>query len=287
MQPPRLRTVPGIAPTGRYAECFIDPEGLDIGLGAVSDGGLLASFVEFCLPGPGVAVVEVGAGTGLLTFEGGLAAAIGPRGELVATDPVAALLRLFVQKRAREGAGQVRVLRAAAEALPVADAQADLVCGSRFLQYCDVPRALAEMVRVTRPGGTVAVLAVLQPVVGPGWLDVLRPLRAATRRAGRIVGAGLPHCSGAVASAFTAAGLCRVETQRRMQRADFPDYATCVRLLTQLSCLEALLVGLAAGEAEAALHQAYSDVRTMFGLRPPEQRRLLLRYEFVRGRVPD
>ncbi|MCB1994993.1 MAG: methyltransferase domain-containing protein [Burkholderiaceae bacterium] len=45
-----------------------------------------------------------------------------------------------------------------AEALPFADAEFDLVTSQYGLEYCDRDRALAEMLRVTAPGGRIALL---------------------------------------------------------------------------------------------------------------------------------
>jgi SAM-dependent methyltransferase len=266
-----------------YVDAFVDPEGLDIGLGSISDGGVLARFVDFAGVGPGCAVVEVGAGTGLLTFEGGLCDAAGASGEVLATDPSTPLLRVLAHKRDRFAPGRVRVSRAPAEALPVAAAQADVVCGSRFLHYCDIPLALAEMARVVRPGGTVAVMAVLPPVMARSWRRVLLPLLGGARRPSR--GARrLLHRPGQVAAAFADAGLIGVQTCPQQHEAEFVDHAVTLRLVSQLSVLEVLASGLPQERRDAAVDRAYHELRAMFALHPPSERRMTLRYEFVRGR---
>jgi len=289
----RLRLAParaGVLRTGAaYADAFVDPEGLDIGLGAISAGGLLARFVQFAGVSPGALVVEVGAGTGLLTFEGGLADAAGPGGEVLATDPAGPLLRVLRGKRDRLSTAftaPVRTAWAPAEALPLADAQADVVCGSRFLQYCAPAAAVAEMARVARPGGSVAVLAALDPVLAPAWRAVLAPLLRAATRAGQPRPHGLLHRPGDVPAAFAACGLEQVQAQGQAHEAELPDAVTGLRLISQLSALEALVTGLPAELQQPLLDRAYRDLRTMLAAAAPEARRLVLRYELVRGRVP-
>src|SRR4051812_30174654 len=93
------------------------------------------------------AVVEVAAGTGLLTglLEPGL-----PEGSTyVATDISAAMLRLA---RTRPGADRIPHVCAAAFAMPFPDATTDLVVSSLGPMQEDV-RALSEALRLLAPGG--------------------------------------------------------------------------------------------------------------------------------------
>jgi SAM-dependent methyltransferase len=45
-----------------------------------------------------------------------------------------------------------------AEALPLADAYADVTLSVTVMEECDADRMLAEMIRVTRPGGRIGVI---------------------------------------------------------------------------------------------------------------------------------
>jgi SAM-dependent methyltransferase len=92
-------------------------------------------------------VVEIGAGTGLNVRHYPRAA-----GEVILTEPVPAMYRRL-QGRA-VGQTAVRVVPAAADALPVQDGSVDTVVSTLVLcTVPDVDSVLAELVRVLRPGG--------------------------------------------------------------------------------------------------------------------------------------
>ena len=92
-------------------------------------------------------VLELGAGTGLATT--GLLAA---GADVVATDVGP---RMLGRLHAKHPSVPVAVARA--EALPFAEASFDLVCGAQMWHWVDVPRAAAEVRRVLRPDGRLAV----------------------------------------------------------------------------------------------------------------------------------
>lgn len=98
-------------------------------------------------------VVDVGAGTGLLT----LAAA--PQVQRVwAIDIAPAMLEYLRTKAASAGLDNVELATASAASLPLVDEVATVVVSNYCLHHLDEPgkrRALAEMHRVLRPGGRV------------------------------------------------------------------------------------------------------------------------------------
>jgi SAM-dependent methyltransferase len=98
--------------------------------------------------GPGVDVLDLAAGTGKLT-EG----LVAREAKVVAVEPVAAmrakLIGAFPQVDARDGT---------AEALPVDDDSIDLVTVGQAFHWFDPQPALAEIHRVLRPGGALALV---------------------------------------------------------------------------------------------------------------------------------
>ena len=93
-------------------------------------------------------VVDVGAGTGALT--GGLVS----RGcRIVALEPDERMLA-ELHRRIPEALA----VNAAAEALPLRDGSVDAVLAATSFHWFDRDRALAEFVRVLRPGGVLALL---------------------------------------------------------------------------------------------------------------------------------
>ncbi|GAB3604886.1 class I SAM-dependent methyltransferase [Conyzicola nivalis] len=94
------------------------------------------------------AVVDVGAGTGKFT------ASLVARGLAVtAVEPDAAMLA----RLARNHPG-VTALAGRAEEIPLPDASADLVTFAQAWHWVDVPAASAEVARVLRPGGALALV---------------------------------------------------------------------------------------------------------------------------------
>ena len=106
-----------------------------------------ADLFDALPPLAGARVLELGAGTGLQTpglLERGA--------QVVSTD---AGRRMLGRLHAKHPAVPVAVARA--EALPFAAGTFDGVCGAQMWHWVDVPAAVAEVARVLRPGGWLAV----------------------------------------------------------------------------------------------------------------------------------
>jgi demethylmenaquinone methyltransferase/2-methoxy-6-polyprenyl-1,4-benzoquinol methylase len=105
--------------------------------------------------GPGMQVLDVGIGTGLVAREA--LALVGPTGRVTGVDPSPGMM---AQAHLRD----VELLQGRAEELPCADASADVVSMGYALRHLsDLDRALAEFLRVLRPGGRLVVLEITKP----------------------------------------------------------------------------------------------------------------------------
>jgi ubiquinone/menaquinone biosynthesis C-methylase UbiE len=109
-----------------------------------------------CLaPSDGEAILDVGCGAGQGTLD--MARAVGPRGRVVGIDRSGAMLE-EARTRAAHNQLSVEYILADAMKLPFADASFDGCLASSILEHLPEPSlALAEMVRVARPGGRIVV----------------------------------------------------------------------------------------------------------------------------------
>lgn len=118
-------------------------------------------LVEAARPQPGDRLVDVACGTGIVLRQA--ASHVGPQGRLDGVDVNPDMVSVARGTVDHEGLTAV-FHEAPAEALPFADASADLVlCGAGLMFFPDRVAALSEMRRVVVPDGAVAV-SVLQDI---------------------------------------------------------------------------------------------------------------------------
>ena len=98
--------------------------------------------------GPGVRVVDLGAGTGKWTR---LLPERGAR--VIAVEPVAGM-----RAELEAAVPEAEVLDAAAEAVPLPDGSIDVVTAAQAFHWFRVPEVLAECARLLRPGGGLGML---------------------------------------------------------------------------------------------------------------------------------
>ncbi len=107
---------------------------------------------------PGMKIVDVGCGTGDFTMY--LASLIHGKSSIIGVDLRAANIRTAEKQTQNEGmAAKISFRRGDAYNIPVEDSWADLVCCRTLLMHLTEPlKAVEEMARVAREGGTVAAV---------------------------------------------------------------------------------------------------------------------------------
>src|ERR1044072_4642738 len=137
---------------------------------------MFRTLIDLMAPEPGEAILDVGCGAGSLDRL--LAGRLGKANAITAIDTNPFLLR-EAQALAKEDSVDdlIRFAYGNAEALPFADASFDCIFSVTVLEECDADRALAEMMRVARPGGRVGVI--VRSIDLPQWwsVDVPKALR--------------------------------------------------------------------------------------------------------------
>ena len=189
------------------------PEGSNLGLGCGNPTGLASLR-------PGETVLDLGSGAG---FDAFLAArAVGPTGRVLGVDMTPEMLTKARGNLARSEARNIEFRLGEIEHLPVADASVDVVISNCVVNLSpDKPQVFAEMFRVLKPGGRVAISDIV----------ALRALPAAVR-------ADVALYTGCIAGAATVA-----ELERMLVAAGFAD----VRIEPK-SALQGVVDGWAPGQ---------------------------------------
>jgi SAM-dependent methyltransferase len=223
-------------------------------------------------------VVDVGCGTGSLTFT------VPQVANVAAVAGIDQAEVYVAHARARNTDPRITIQHADARALPFADAAFDRAFSMLVLQFIpDAARAVAEMRRVVRPGGTVAaavwdayggmvrtrliwdVAAMLDPTFEP---PLFRSLSA----------------PGELANAWREAGLVDVEEADlviRMEFADFNDYWTS-------TTAEGPVYQFVTGLSESARAALTEHLRRAYCANRPDGPRSFASVAWAcRGRVPQ
>jgi demethylmenaquinone methyltransferase/2-methoxy-6-polyprenyl-1,4-benzoquinol methylase len=127
--------------------------------------------VHLAAPAPEERVLDLATGTADLALAFLQAS---PAGRVVGADFVEGMLHRAGEKLRRRGQARIALLAADALALPFADATFGCVASAFLLRnLADLEAGLAEMRRVTAPGGRVVALEITQPTL-PVWREAFR-----------------------------------------------------------------------------------------------------------------
>lgn len=177
---------------------------------------MFSTLVDLMAPSPASRILDVGCGSGALDRL--LARRLGASARIDALD-----LNPFFLAEARalaetEGLGPAITFTAgSATAIPFPDALFDCVFSVTVLEECDADRAIAEMVRVARPGARIGI--VVRAIDIPQWwnLELSPALAAKAAVPPQSVGAG---------------GVADRSLYRRMRRAGLVDLVPFPALVT-------------------------------------------------------
>jgi SAM-dependent methyltransferase len=116
-----------------------------------------SAYLDLLAIMPGERVLDVGCGSGVVLRD--LARRVGPDGRAVGLEYGAAFLPIVRELAERDGlAERIELHQGDARALPFADGEFDLALAATVLRHIpDGDLAVAELARVVRPGGRVAV----------------------------------------------------------------------------------------------------------------------------------
>ena len=244
-------------------------------------------FVKFVDPVPGSAVVEVGAGSGRITFDGGLAERIGPQGQLLVTDPSAAQMGVARARAHDLGLEWVRFLEVPVEDLPLASSTADLVVGCNFVHFTDPAACVRSMARIVRPGGRVAIDQPVEMTWGRAWLEVLEPVYAELRAHGLPERDYLPGAAD-LEAAFAGAGL-RLDrfTLLDPERGEFPDPEIAILFCRQVAFIPLMLKGVPSARHAPVREAMEARLAAVFPTASDEDRSTLCTYARIIGRKPE
>jgi SAM-dependent methyltransferase len=120
---------------------------------------------------PGDAVLDLAAGTGKFTC-----ALLGIGMDVIAVEPLSSLREILAAR-----IGEERVRAGVAEAIPLADASVMAVTVADAFHWFDHTIALAEIQRVLRPGGGLAIISTVPDWSGASWAHEVGELVADLR----------------------------------------------------------------------------------------------------------
>jgi SAM-dependent methyltransferase len=173
---------------------------------------------------PGHEILDVGCGTGVLATAA--MKRVGPNGRVVGLDPNRPMLTIASRRPE-----PVEWRSAAAEAIPYPDGSFDRVLSQFALMYFANPaKGLAEMGRVTAPGGRVAIATWAAVADSPGYAALVDVV---ARTVGEEAADGIrePFCLSdpAALGGLIAASFTDVEVHRRHGAARFDSIESMMR----------------------------------------------------------
>jgi ubiquinone/menaquinone biosynthesis C-methylase UbiE len=163
--------------------------------------GLVRTVLDLVKIRPAEVILEVGGGSGVVLRE--LAARTGGANRIIDIDINPYLLHEAHSLARQAGlAEQITFQEGSAEAIPLANNSVDVALSFTVMEEGDAVRMLAELIRVTRPGGRIAVVVRSCDMASWANLPISGRLRAKVDRPG-LIGAGVAATGCADASLYS------------------------------------------------------------------------------------
>jgi ubiquinone/menaquinone biosynthesis C-methylase UbiE len=178
------------------------------------------ALLEMAALKPGMRVLEIACGTGLVTMR--VASCVTPGGSVFATDIADEMVTEAANRAISNDFHNVETARMGAEDLGVEDATFDAALCALGLMYVPDPiKALSEMRRAVKPGRRVAV-AVWGERRNCGWAEIFPIVDSHVNSevCPLFFSLGIP---GTLTAAMTSVGATQIEERRHAVELKFPD----------------------------------------------------------------
>ena len=178
--------------------------------------GVTQALVELARPAPGMKALDLASGTGEPAIS--IAKRVGDSGHVVALDLSSELLEIAKQRAAQRGLSNLTTRVADAHELPFSDATFDLAtCRFGVMFFCEVAKALRELLRVLKPGGRACFIA-WGPFEQPYWASTMGIVHKHV--GGPLLAPGGPDMfrfsnPGSLTAALREAGFCEIEEETK------------------------------------------------------------------------
>jgi SAM-dependent methyltransferase len=243
--------------------CTITLGGVELGAVAVLESRgrasaylrMVRNLIDETQLRPGETVLEVGCGTGVL--DRWLVDYTGRKNHVIGMDINRYLLQEATALVCKEGLeGQIEFRVGNVEAMPFPDNSFDVATSITVIEEVDADRMLAEMVRVTKPGGRIAVIARAMDIPFMMNLPLQPELKAKVNTPGILASVSQGACADAsLYQRFYRAGLTQVKMFPHLPAFDGsePNFLQFMLggLLTKLTQDEAREWRIAQAQAEA------------------------------------
>lgn len=126
-------------------------------------GKFMKKFLYFCNLSSGIRILDVGAGTGLISIA--LCKALDKKCEIIAIEPVEEMIDQALINISKEGFEQnISIKKGTGEKILCDESSIDLITCSFAIRHMKIEKALREFKRVIKPGGIIVIADICVPV---------------------------------------------------------------------------------------------------------------------------